>query len=118
MRDVAGMLRSFDYAARTAIDRQRQRGVGQLAEIEAKALNWRAAAEHTFLEAYKRALAGTGKPASALPGRELLPLFLIDKLLYEIIYEGLNRPVWLSVPLKAALELIEPSFARAEETVE
>ncbi len=118
VRDIAGMLRSFDYAARTAIDRQRQRGVGQLAEIEAKALNWRAAAEYTFLEAYRRALAGTGKPAAALPSRELLPLFLIDKLLYEIIYEGLNRPVWLSVPLKAALELIEPSFARAEETVE
>jgi maltose alpha-D-glucosyltransferase/alpha-amylase len=119
VRDVAGMLRSFDYAARNAIDRQKQRGAGQLAEVEARALNWRAAAEHTFLEAYKEAIAaGPGKSAHALPGRELLPLFLIDKLLYEIIYEGVNRPPWLSVPLQAMLELIEPMRARTEEKVE
>jgi maltose alpha-D-glucosyltransferase/alpha-amylase len=117
VRDIASMLRSFDYAARSAIDRQWQRGAGHLAKIEAMALNWRAAAEHAFLKAYKQALAGEEGELQALPARQLLPLFVMEKLLYEIIYEGLNRPAWISVPLKAALDLLESAPVRAEETV-
>ncbi|MGV1013522.1 MAG: maltose alpha-D-glucosyltransferase [Methyloceanibacter sp.] len=107
-RDIAAMLRSFDYAARTVIDRQRQRGVGQLDEIEALALAWRGEAERSFLRAYGMARDDSAD-GSHLTGGELLPLFLADKLFYEILYEGTNRPVLLGIPLQAALEMIEPA---------
>jgi maltose alpha-D-glucosyltransferase/alpha-amylase len=52
---------------------------------------------------------------SHLAGGELLPLFLADKLFYEIVYEGVNRPLLLAIPLRAALELVEPMDNLAEE---
>jgi maltose alpha-D-glucosyltransferase/alpha-amylase len=115
-RDIATMLRSFDYAARTAADRQKQRGAGQLTEIEAMALDWRSHAERTFLRAYGMAR-DDSLSGSHLAGGELLPLFLADKLFYEIVYEGTNRPYQLAIPLRAALELVEPMSEIAEETV-
>ena len=106
-RDIATMLRSFDYAARTAVDRQRQRGATHLNEIETRGLNWRSLAERRFLRSNGMARDdSTG--GSHLAGGELLPLFLADKLFEEIIYEGTNRPVYLATPLRAALELVAP----------
>jgi maltose alpha-D-glucosyltransferase / alpha-amylase len=113
-RDIATMLRSFDYAARTAVDRQKQRGAGHVEEIEARALNWRSLAERRFLRAYGMARDDSAS-GSHLAGGELLPLFLADKLFHEIVYEGANRPVLLSIPLRAALELVEPLEELAEE---
>jgi maltose alpha-D-glucosyltransferase/alpha-amylase len=111
------MLRSVDYAARTAIDQQRQRGVGPVAEAEALAIGWRAEAERTFLHAYRAARENaSGQPTTT--GGELLSLFLADKLFYEIGFEGAHRPVLLSIPVKAALELLEPLQEAAEEAVE
>lgn len=106
-RDIATMLRSFDYAARTAMDRQRQRGATHLDEIETRGLTWRSLAERRFLRAYGMARDDqTG--GSHLAGGELLPLFLADKLFEEIVYETANRPVYLATPLRAALELVAP----------
>ena len=113
-RDIATMLRSFDYAARTAFDRQKQRGASQLDEIEARALDWRSHAERRFLRAYGMAR-DDSISGSHLAGGELLPLFLADKLFYEIVYEGANRPVMLPIPLRAALELVEPIDGPGEE---
>jgi maltose alpha-D-glucosyltransferase/alpha-amylase len=113
-RDIATMLRSFDYAARTAMDRQRQRGASQLDEIEVRSLNWRALAERRFLRAYGMARDDSAS-GSHLAGGELLPLFLADKLFQEIVYEGMNRPVFLSIPLRAALELVEPMEELSKE---
>jgi maltose alpha-D-glucosyltransferase/alpha-amylase len=113
-RDIATMLRSFDYAARTAVDRQRQRGASQLDEIEALALDWRSQAERRFLRAYGMAR-DDSLSGSHLAGGELLPLFLADKLFHEIAYEGANRPVLLSIPLRGALELVEPMEDAVEE---
>jgi maltose alpha-D-glucosyltransferase/alpha-amylase len=113
-RDIATMLRSFDYAARTAVDRQRQRGASQLDQIESRGLNWRSQAERRFLRAYGMARDDSAS-GSHLAGGELLPLFLADKLFYEIVYEGVNRPLLLAIPLRAALELVEPMDNLAEE---
>ncbi len=113
-RDIATMLRSFDYATRTAADRQKQRGASQLEEIEARALNWRSHAERRFLRAYGMAR-DDSLSGSHLAGGELLPLFLADKLFFEIVYEGANRPILLSLPLRAALELVEPVESAGEE---
>jgi len=113
-RDIATMLRSFDYAARTAVDRQKQRGASQLDEIKARAIDWRSHAERRFLRAYGMAR-DDSLSGSHLAGGELLPLFLADKLFYEIVYEGANRPVLLPIPLCAALELVEPIDGAGEE---
>jgi maltose alpha-D-glucosyltransferase/alpha-amylase len=113
-RDIATMLRSFDYAARMALDRQKQRGASQLDEIETMALSWRSQAERTFLKAYGMARDDTESGAH-LAGGELLPLFLAEKLFAEIVYEGTNRPVLLSIPVRAALEMVEPISETAEE---
>ena len=113
-RDIATMLRSLDYAARMAIGRQKQRGASQLDEIETLALEWRSHAERRFLRAYGMAR-DDSLSGSHLAGGELLPMFLADKLFHEIIYEGTNRPMLLSIPLRAALELVAPVDGPTEE---
>ncbi len=119
-RDIAGMLRSFDYAAQTAVDRQRQRGVGQLGEIEQLAQRWRASAERIFLRAYEAARGGNASLTShaLTAGADLLPLFLIEKVLTEISFEAVNRPVLVSIPVRATLALLETAREPVEEPAE
>jgi maltose alpha-D-glucosyltransferase / alpha-amylase len=115
MRDVAGMLRSFDYAASTAIA---SGGAGQsdTAILRKRSIidRFRHISEREFLSSYHQAIAARSeavlKPEVATA---LLNLFLLEKVAYELAYEAANRPNWLSTPLKglAALvkRLIEPS---------
>jgi trehalose synthase-fused probable maltokinase len=85
-RDLAGMLRSFDYAARTA---ERQAG-GDGGDVEA----WLARARESFLAAY---VAHGPRP----PDASLLAGFELEKACYEIRYEAANRPDWIWLPLDA-----------------
>ncbi|HET8615086.1 MAG TPA: aminoglycoside phosphotransferase [Actinomycetales bacterium] len=90
LRDVAGMLRSFDYAARFST-------VGQLdPDVVAASGRWAGAARDAFCAGY--AAAGGDEP-----GRHaaLLSALELDKALYEVVYETRNRPQWLEVPLHA-----------------
>jgi maltokinase len=83
LRDVAGMLRSFDYAARTAAgDAETAASLGE--------------ARAAFLDAY-------GGPADDA----LLAAFELEKACYEVRYEANNRPDWLSLPLAAVARLVE-----------
>jgi maltokinase len=77
LRDVAGMLRSLDYAARTAA-----------ATAPGAAGTWMPEARQAFLDAY-----GAGGP--------LIEAFELEKACYEVRYEASNRPDWLSLPLDA-----------------
>ncbi len=89
VRDVAGLLRSFDYAGAVA-ERNRPAGPETWeANADEQTLRFRDCAEAAFLEAYY---------SSAQPD-PLLPVFLIEKAAYEICYEAANRPDWLGVPL-------------------
>jgi maltose alpha-D-glucosyltransferase/alpha-amylase len=99
LRDVAGMLRSFDYAAFAALDRLRAKGAGS-ERADATAQAWLDWSRRRFLEAYEAAAAGTG-------GEELLRLLLLQKVFYEIGYEAANRPGWLSIPVRGALALLD-----------
>lgn len=107
LRDVAGMLRSFSYAAHVAArafpDPQRER-------LLPRALAWERAASEVFLEAYSGALAGSGllpgPPASLV---ELARLFQLAKAYYEVRYELNNRPEWVEVPLLGLERLLAPS---------
>jgi maltose alpha-D-glucosyltransferase / alpha-amylase len=106
LRDVAGMLRSFSYAAHAAALR-REAGVPN-AEAAAQALaQWERDAAHHFLEGYSKSAAGLASvPADEKTRRALLDLFLIEKALYELRYEAANRPDWIAIPLRGLLELI------------
>jgi maltose alpha-D-glucosyltransferase/alpha-amylase len=100
LRDVAGMLRSFDYAAATAL-RKRPRADPALAR------EWRSAVWSAYLGAYY----GAAGPASFLPADEasrqvLLDAFLLEKALYELKYEFNNRPDWVAIPLSGILQLM------------
>jgi len=86
LRDVAGMLRSLDYAARTA-----ERDGGPPAET------WLPGARDAFLEAYD--------PAGTLD-QLLLAAFELEKACYEVRYEAGNRPDWTWLPLEALERLV------------
>jgi maltose alpha-D-glucosyltransferase/alpha-amylase len=99
LRDVAGMLRSFAYAAAFAARGAPPAAAGAAA---ARAAAWEAAARDAFVGAYFAA----GGPAPYLPPSDagagaLLALFELEKLVYEVRYELLNRPDWAGIPLGA-----------------
>ena len=105
--DVAGMLRSFHYAAYAALFREsgRSDAVGGAAEAWAK--HWRAWVSAAFLKAYLAAVA----PASIVPEdpdqlARLIDLHLIEKAVYELGYELDNRPDWVVIPARGLEELL------------
>jgi maltokinase len=90
LRDVAGMLRSFAYAAA-------QGGAGRdPAEVAA----WQAACEQAFLAGYTSTGAADPESDSAI-----LAAYVVDKAAYEAVYESRNRPDWLPIPMAALQEL-------------
>jgi maltose alpha-D-glucosyltransferase/alpha-amylase len=107
VRDVAGMLRSFDYAAGTALQRSLERGLGQRETVESIAFGWRDAAQTLFLEIYAETLAACDHwPSPIEETLARLDLFLMEKVLYEISYEAGNRPAWVGIPINGAIRLL------------
>ncbi|GAB95694.1 1,4-alpha-glucan branching enzyme [Kineosphaera limosa] len=132
LRDVAGMLRSFDYAAGSI---ERESGFFDSAAIPAPVQpgegdptdsgtprQWAQASAAAFVQGY----------ASAWPGADLrtdpdtatlLEALLLDKALYEVVYEARNRPAWISIPLGAieslcagpATSLLAPTTPDSDE---
>jgi maltose alpha-D-glucosyltransferase/alpha-amylase len=111
LRDVAGMLRSFHYAANAPV-------IGKMAgsvfrpddavRLDPWAQNWTLWVSATFLSAYLESSA----QASFLPrSREelssLLSVYLLEKSIYELGYELNNRPDWVKLPLRGILQLLE-----------
>ena len=97
LRDVAGMLRSFDYARNAAL-----RAVDPSDPLRTrKADQWYQAARQAFLKTYQRTIQ-QGRP-ELLP-REIAPPLAaleLEKAAYEVLYELNNRPDWLPIPLAA-----------------
>jgi maltose alpha-D-glucosyltransferase/alpha-amylase len=114
LRDVAGMLRSFDYALWTAIFHRLQLGADPQATIDAVE-GWREDTQGAFLDAYREGMAGsTLLPDDREAEGRLLELFLIQKVAYEIGYELSMRPDWVQIPLEGLLALLDaPEGARA-----
>jgi maltose alpha-D-glucosyltransferase/alpha-amylase len=106
LRDVAGMLRSFHYAAATA-SRIEEGPVSLDREIAARRLRqWRDETSAEFLRAYFAHRSDEEGGESPL-SHALLELFLIQKAAYEIGYELANRQSWVGIPLEGLLEIID-----------
>lgn len=98
LRDIAGMLRSFDYAARHTI-----LGLDGSDPRVAQADAWAASCAQSFLDAY--ADAGGQDPREHAV---LLRALELDKALYEAVYETRNRPTWVQIPFSAVARLLSP----------
>jgi maltose alpha-D-glucosyltransferase/alpha-amylase len=110
LKDVAGMLRSFSYAAYAGLNAFTQRRPPHGAS-EARALDdwtqlWLNAAAGEFLRAYKSTITEMPRlipePDQA---QVLLNAYLLEKALYELLYELNNRPAWVRIPLMGILGL-------------
>jgi len=102
-RDVAGLLRSFDYAAAFSVRGKE----GAVAPDERLLGEYHAISSQAFLRAYREYA-----PAGAEVGDEaLLKLFMLEKVAYELCYEAANRPAWLEVPLQGLARLAEALLA-------
>ncbi|GAT33900.1 maltose alpha-D-glucosyltransferase [Terrimicrobium sacchariphilum] len=102
--DVAGMMRSFDYAVQVSLNRQKPEDRPRL---KPWAERWLGVVSKAFLDGY-RSEAGDASflPASEQDFQFLLLLFLLDKSVYEIGYELNYRPDFLSVPMGAGERLL------------
>jgi maltose alpha-D-glucosyltransferase/alpha-amylase len=107
LRDVAGMLRSFSYAAHAALARREAGGPGP--EESARALgDWERDAARHFVEGYAKAGSGVPTiPAGERAFNELLELFLVEKAAYELRYEAAHRPDWIEIPLRGLLQMVK-----------
>jgi len=107
LKDLAGMLRSFGYAAYAGLMNYTSRHPEDLTRLEPWAQLWERSAAAEFLRAYHQAAQG---PDFLPPGnadfRKLLNVFLLDKALYEVLYELNSRPAWLRIPLMGIMLLV------------
>jgi maltose alpha-D-glucosyltransferase/alpha-amylase len=110
LRDVAGMLRSFSYAAHSALKERQERGLPEESEQRARDWGrfWQVWVSSIYLGSYLEEARRAGFFEAAPDEVELLlDVFMLEKAVYEVGYELNNRPDWLDVPLQGILELLQ-----------
>ncbi len=116
LQDVASMIRSFHYAAYTALLRQNERGALP-EEQNSNLIDWSRFWTRWVGALFYRAYLNTAKNASFIPPNDsdlqtMMDAFLLRKAIYELGYELNNRPDWVRIPLQGILEILgEPSGA-------
>jgi maltose alpha-D-glucosyltransferase/alpha-amylase len=113
LRDIAGMLRSFDYAAWAAV-RHVAATTGTVAEATVqKAGAWRDETFEAFMMGYRELNAEISSyPADEGEATRLLQLFTLEKACYELAYEAANRPDWIAIPIKGITAILDSSTAK------
>jgi maltose alpha-D-glucosyltransferase/alpha-amylase len=110
LRDVAGMLRSFQYAAYGRLFEEASAGMAapeSLPALESWARYWERWVSAAFLQAYLRRARGAGfLPPSREEREVLLDCYLLEKALQELSYELDNRPGWLRVPMRGIRQIL------------
>ena len=97
LRDVAGMLRSFAYAA-SAVELQRGTAAPE---------GWEGRAREAFLDGYSKTVDPSLLPPGQTAVEQLLAIFELEKAVYELRYELNNRPDWIQIPVAGIMRLLE-----------
>ena len=110
LRDVAGMLRSFDYAAYSELLTFTRHQPEDFDRLEPWAQIWRTWTSAAFLREYRRTVAPAGLvPADHDATCRLLDFFILEKTLFELQYELNYRPDWVAIPMLGILQLARES---------
>jgi maltose alpha-D-glucosyltransferase/alpha-amylase len=108
LRDVAGMVRSFNYAAHAALQNISGERMGNYDEMRGWAADWERRVREAFLEGYQGGVMGCPSyPENEEHAGALIELFTLEKALYEIRYELDNRPDWVGIPVRGILGLLD-----------
>jgi maltose alpha-D-glucosyltransferase/alpha-amylase len=106
LRDVAGMLRSFGYAARAGLRTFLETNPDSGAILEPWIDGWEAQASAIYWSSYQKVISDSGLLPAGANRDLLLRAHLLDKAFYELSYELNNRPDWVDIPLEGLLRLI------------
>jgi maltose alpha-D-glucosyltransferase / alpha-amylase len=118
LRDVAGMLRSFNYAASSALQSFAGGQPADRAALEPVARRWEREVAAAFLSSYGEGIAGCcAYPDDPAAARDLIELFVLEKALYEINYEINHRPGWVSIPVRGILSSLRKRGSSSDERV-
>ncbi|HEX4578596.1 MAG TPA: aminoglycoside phosphotransferase [Candidatus Dormibacteraeota bacterium] len=104
LRDVAGMLRSFDYAASVALIERMAPTDPEWAHLAAHGRSWASANRDAFWSTYVERTVGSRLIPDAGGALTLRRAFEIQKAIYEVAYELAHRPSWVPIPLAFLLE--------------
>ena len=99
-RDVAGMTRSFDYAPHAVAASLPEDSPDEARQRAVRADEWARRNRRAFLASY------CGEGGLGPADRALLTAYVVDKAVYECLYEARNRPTWLSIPLAGVARLV------------
>jgi len=103
MKDVAGMMRSFDYAAHAALQRAAVTAGASGTANAGLTFEWRDQSVTAFLEGYRE----VQEHDYAAHAENLLQVFVLEKACYELCYELANRPDWISIPLQGIAAVLD-----------
>jgi maltose alpha-D-glucosyltransferase/alpha-amylase len=106
LKDVAGMVRSFSYAAYAALFAFSVHAPDDFAALEAWADTWQYWAADAFLAGYTSRISSSDLLPPHYAFERLLRAFVLDKAVYELEYELNNRPDWVRIPLTGILKLL------------
>ncbi|GAC1527091.1 MAG: maltose alpha-D-glucosyltransferase [Vulcanimicrobiaceae bacterium] len=112
LRDVAGMLRSINYAAVAGMRGATTDRSEDTSSLQPLASDWEHRTVDAFLAGYRETIAGTPSyPRDVELAERLLELFVLEKAFYEMSYELANRPAWVRIPLEGIRSILEGRVA-------
>jgi maltose alpha-D-glucosyltransferase/alpha-amylase len=115
LRDVAGMIRSFHYAAYALFMQRSQVRQEDIPFLQPWAEAWYCQNSGAFLASYQSSVAGSGLlPQLPEEAHLMLQTYLLDKAIYELGYELNNRPDWVFIPLTGVLALLKSAIGTGE----
>ncbi|MHB8393526.1 MAG: maltokinase N-terminal cap-like domain-containing protein [Candidatus Dormibacteria bacterium] len=107
LQDVAGMLRSFDYAAAVALRQQARPEDATARTLAPYGRSWARIMREEFLGTYVEEMDGRGLvPSHPVAFASILPALEVGQALYEVDYELRSRPAWLTIPLEGIARLL------------